>query len=318
MLPSQVAGVNYPVTCRSISTATPPAPRSRHGPPRYADPVQVETIAEQLFFTTVFLTGKTSHGTIQGTGFLYRIDLANGKVAPFLITNKHVLRDVTDLKIRFIAAADGAPRLGHATEITATEFHDKAWRGHPDPAVDLAAYPLAEAIDNLNATGAPPFYKSLGPAMRPTAGDISNLDAMEEVIFLGYPNGLYDTKNFLPVARRGVTASPIALDYRGEPAFLIDASVFPGSSGSPVFILNEGTYSPRGIAGLAFGTRFLFLGVLAAVHTRQVQGTVSELPARLAVTTPDVLDLGIVYKSDAIDDCVNPILGEAGAMPKTT
>jgi hypothetical protein len=36
--------------------------------------------------------------------------------------------------------------------------------------------------------------------------------------------------------RRGMTATPPQLDYCGRPTFLIDASVFGGSSGSPVFL----------------------------------------------------------------------------------
>ncbi len=209
--------------------------------------MQVETLAEQLFFTTTFLQGRTSAGRISGTGFVYRVDLKTGTQAPFLVTNKHVLRNVDELKIRFVAAGgDGNPKFGHAAEATMTEYHEEAWTGHPAPLIDVAVYPLAEAIEGLRTVGTPPFYKSLAPAMCLTREKATALDALEDITFLGYPNGVFDTANFLPVARRGVTATPIAIDYRGEPAFLIDASVFPGSSGSPVFIINQGTHRPRG------------------------------------------------------------------------
>ncbi|MFT3756084.1 MAG: hypothetical protein QM769_09065 [Pseudoxanthomonas sp.] len=75
--------------------------------------------------------------------------------------------------------------------------------------------------------------------MIPTPQQVTKLDAAESVTFISYPNGVWDSKNLLPVARRGTTASPIEVDFEGTPRFLIDASVFGGSSGSPAFILNR-------------------------------------------------------------------------------
>lgn len=63
---------------------------------------------------------------------------------------------------------------------------------------------------------------------------------------IGYPNGLWDSQNNLPIIRRGITATSVKKDYNGKKEFLIDAAVFPGSSGSPVFIFNEGSYSVPG------------------------------------------------------------------------
>lgn len=277
--------------------------------------MQIRSLAEELLFVTTFLQGKTAKGSLAGTGFVFRVDLQGGTQAPFLITNKHVLSGVTELKIRFVRAdpTGNHPQLGFAREATMADFHGAAWKGHPDPAVDVAAYPLAEAIEGLTKIGQPPFYKSLESSMCLNETNIGTLDALEEVTFLGYPNGIYDTKNFVPVARRGSTATPIALDYRGEPAFLIDASVFPGSSGSPVFIINQGTYRPRGLQGIAFGDRFILLGVLAAVHVRQVEGSATpSLPAALTIVTEETLDLGIVYKASAIEECVQLWLDETG------
>ena len=48
--------------------------------------------------------------------------------------------------------------------------------------------------------------------------------------------------------------------------FLIVAGVFPGSSGSPVFIYNHGTYPVKD--GIALGNRLLFVGVLSQTMLR--------------------------------------------------
>jgi hypothetical protein len=94
---------------------------------------------------------------------------------------------------------------------------------------------------------------------------VSDLDAVEEVMFFGYPDALYNPVNLTPILRRGSTATPLQLNYGGEPEFLIDASVFPGSSGSPVFIANFATYM-NGRTGevKVGGSRTMILGILSS------------------------------------------------------
>jgi V8-like Glu-specific endopeptidase len=79
------------------------------------------------------------------------------------------------------------------------------------------------------------FYMKTSTNLIPFPSTSDDLDAIERIIFVGYPNGMYDRKNYTPILRQGITATPFHLDYDGLPAFLIDASVFPGSSGSPVY-----------------------------------------------------------------------------------
>jgi hypothetical protein len=169
----------------------------------------------------------------------------------------------------------------------------------------------------MKKIGAPAFFRSVSPVLCLSTAQEQELDAIEEVVFIGYPNGLFDEKNYLPILRTGTTATPIAIDYQGVPAFLIDASVFPGSSGSPVFIANRGTYFTRN-GSVAVGTRVICLGILAAVHTRQVQGAVGLLPSRLVTAFDEPIDLGIVYKARCIDECVQPFLQQAGLTQKQT
>lgn len=92
------------------------------------------------------------------------------------------------------------------------------------------------------------FIRCVETSMIPNEEQIKQMDAIEPITFIGYPNGIWDSTNLLPVARRGTTASPIEVDFEGSPRFLIDASVFGGSSGSPVFILNQGSFATRMVA----------------------------------------------------------------------
>ena len=51
---------------------------------------------------------------------------------------------------------------------------------------------------------------------------------------IGYPRGYYDTFNQYPIVKSGNIASGWSLKFDNKPYFLIDAKLFPGSSGSLV------------------------------------------------------------------------------------
>ena len=97
---------------------------------------------------------------------------------------------------------------------------------------------------------------------------------IESITFIGYPNGIWDEINLLPVVRQGTTATAYYYDFQGEPKFLIDASVFPGSSGSPVFIYKFGSYTKRN-GNLHVGSLLLFIGIIAEVYLIREEGLVS-------------------------------------------
>ena len=224
--------------------------------------------------------------------------------AHFLVSNKHVFVGASELTVRMSQARGDPPVLGRGTQVTIVDFNDAAWTGHPNPAVDVAVMAMGPVFEEMDRRGARPFFPSVNPELYPSATQMAGLDALEQVVFVGYPSGLFDRVNLLPIARRGAAATPLAIDSNGLPAFLVDASVFPGSSGSPVFLIDRGMYADR-TGGTVVGSRFLCLGVIAAVHIRQVEGRVEELPSRLAVSLDEPLDLGIVFKSSAIETRVD-------------
>ena len=100
-------------------------------------------------------------------------------------------------------------------------------------------------------------YGCFPTIIAPNTDTTPDIGLIEDVLFVGYPNGMFDKANNLPVARRGITATPATVDYGGRPVFLIDASVFPGSSGSPVFLYNVGGW--RSTTAFVAGDRILFL-----------------------------------------------------------
>ena len=209
------------------------------------------------------------------------------------------------------------PKLGNSLTVNVNGFQSQ-WHFHPDPNVDIAVMAFAPLLRQFDMAGSKIFYRSLDTSILPTEEQMRELNAIEDVIFVGYPKGIFDTKNLLPIARRGITATPIQVDYNGLPVFLIDASVFPGSSGSPVLIANEGGFASR--QGFTVGSRAWLLGVVARVHLSQEKGhiviedrpvgDVGESPAvHVPIpVTQQYLNLGLVFKAHTVIETIEDLL----------
>jgi len=92
---------------------------------------------------------------------------------------------------------------------------------------------------------------------------------------------------------------------------LIDASVFSGSSGGPVFILNQGIYTWK-FGATEIGSRLLFIGVVAAVFFKTQLNEIIPVPAPTQ-TQPmsrrqEMIDLGIVFKARTVVETVDAFL----------
>ena len=96
------------------------------------------------------------------------------------------------------------------------------------------------------------------------------LSVAENVFFVGYPDDRYDKANNLPLIRTGLISSHPKYDYNGDPIFIIDAQVFPGSSGSPVYI--DLTYENFKNGQIVIGNRKIkMLGIVAQTMVRNNQ-----------------------------------------------
>ncbi len=284
------------------------------------DIMKTETEAEQLFFVTTRIeteqidtNGNTVIGV--GTGFIvsYKWD---GKKGYFLITNKHIFEKAQKARFFFIKSDGGKPILGETQHIEVDNLQN-IWFGHPNSKIDVALMPLSGIINEVRKRKMSIFFKSVSKDLFPTSQQKESFDAMEQVVFVGYPSGIYDTVNHLPIIRTGTTATPLNIDYLDLPQFLIDGSVFPGSSGSPVFIFNKGSYSPRR-GGLVVGSRLIFLGLVSEVYLRSEEGTWDfvDIPTKLTpvLKTPQMIDLGIAVKASMVLETIEAFLKSKGEI----
>ena len=128
---------------------------------------------------------------------------------------------------------------------------------------------------------------------------------IEDITVVGYPDGIWDAFNNMPITRRGITATPIQMDFENKPRFLIDAAIYGGSSGSPVFVFNQGSYSkPDG--GLYAGTRLKLVGVVYAVAQHKVTGELEivDIPAAKTPIANTLIpnNLGVVIQARELLD----------------
>ncbi|MFC8233767.1 trypsin-like peptidase domain-containing protein [Streptomyces sp. NPDC057284] len=274
--------------------------------------MNVNTPGRQLLFSTVRIDNVMTSGAVSmGTGFVMFVDLGGNRMCPLLVTNKHVVANAARLSAHFITRKPGTdePALGEGAEVT---LAPKAWLGHPNPAVDIAVVPLASVLEQC---GEQLFMRALPLSLLATEDTNLYVDAIEEVTFIGYPDGRRDPKHLTPIVRRGITATPLDLDMGGDPAFLVDGSVFGGSSGSPVFLLNEGSYR-GGDNALAIGTRIALVGIISATMVRHAQ-----LPVEVAnaehVKIAQELNLGVAFNARAIKETIEAFVTSIGQKLQT-
>ena len=265
------------------------------------------SVIEQLSFSTVRIEATLPDGSIStGTGFFYAIKL-EGKHIPLIITNKHVIENSTIGKLRFtLKDESGEPDYRNHFDCQITDFED-AWTNHPDPDIDLCAMPIAEVQKlTVEKTSKEPFYLPFDSGIMPSKSDIDELIGMEEVKMIGYPNDLWDELNNMPLYRKGVLASNYKFDWNGKKEFIVDVSVFPGSSGSPVFLLDEQGYVTKN--GTILGkTRLKLLGIVYAVFLNDIEGNISSVNVpsnrqNIAISSSMPNNLGLVIKSERLLD----------------
>ncbi|MHA1667384.1 MAG: S1 family peptidase [Candidatus Heimdallarchaeaceae archaeon] len=220
------------------------------------------TVKEQLLFTTVRIATFKENKVITGTSFIF-VNRTETEIHHFLVTNRHVV-EKSEKGIIILRGRKGLI-TDPKNSITFNISHFASyWYFHPKPDIDLAIMPFGIITKELEKNKKEAFHLPLENIMIPSEEKLrKEIDAIEEVIFIGYPNNLYDRENYLPIVRKGITATPIYVDFNNLPIFLIDASVFHGSSGSPVFIADFRGYITRSGNHFLNKRRIYFLGILS-------------------------------------------------------
>lgn len=245
----------------------------------YCSVCSASGLNEKFIYSTVLIYVYQEGGL--GTGFFCFNKSSDGKTSIFLVTNKHVLpkkgknKEIT-IKINKVKSEN---ILVDTIDIPITGNDNEYFpyvKLHKDEDVDIAVINVSEFIRNHNIIGT-----WLGLDLLATKEILKKeeVNIGTEVYVLGYPKLIFDEKNTFPVLRQGVIATVpsagyafneiLRNKYKDLPkylfGFLIDANIFPGSSGSmvilkppPQVIGFRGAYTGKGPSGIPY-----VLGIVA-------------------------------------------------------
>jgi hypothetical protein len=245
---------------------------------------------------------------IVGTGFFYLCSTEYGDVE-CLVTCRHVVADASDASFVFHRWPTGAPNDGEQLPVNLSSL-GKAWVPHPNEELDLVAFPmppLSAILRDIHGVA----YKALafGPGNAPDAEASKSIVAGDEVVMVGYPTGLWDEANGMPIFRRGSLATHLAFDYQKAPAFVVDIQALPGSSGSPIVLFSEEWFDQPGAAMNAL-PHLKLLGVLGEDHLFRDTGIVTSPtgdPSGLATSMELHAGLGIATKAAELRHFAIPV-----------
>jgi S1-C subfamily serine protease len=201
------------------------------------------------------------------SGFLYS---RNDNL--FLVTNQHVMRNEKDgvfpdsLRLRLHTDPNDISKTAEI-DLPLYKGADRLWKGHPKhSSADVALLKLdAERVKKdffVRAWSRENFL----PANFP-------LEPGEDVFIMGYPLSFHDLSHNLPIFRNAMIASTYRVPFQGQPFFLIDASLHPGTSGSPVITKPKSAWvDDKGNTRLMTGTIYYLVGVHSGTIDPKITG----------------------------------------------
>ncbi|HLK25476.1 MAG TPA: serine protease [Caulobacteraceae bacterium] len=191
----------------------------------------VADFSAQLMQATVQVEQQLPNGThIIGTGFLIDDPTPDGHARTVLVTANHV----------FDRMSGPEAHVGYRVEGS-----DGSWRFDPKPIVirsgkaPLWSHLASRDVAAIVVKAPPAFAKAAIPLAWLASGDTFekyDIRPGDEMMVLGYPQGLSADSAGFPILRSGRVASRVVAPSASAPTFLLDFRVFPGNSGGPVYI----------------------------------------------------------------------------------
>ncbi len=217
--------------------------------------------------TSKFIINNT-HSLWNGTGFFYH-QMDDNEINGFLrmdesylVTNRHMIFEKSGNEEIM------ADKVIFSLKKIIGKWEDLRWKNielnrgellertkvFEDSSIDIVAIRVGDLLlkgikedhdENTNYIAFQGITKNHFPKIK---NDYYDVEVGDTVLIIGYPHGYFDSVNLYPIVKSGVIATSLYHKYEGSPCFLIDAKLFPGSSGSlvisqpriPIKIYEEG------------------------------------------------------------------------------
>ena len=256
-------------------------------------------------------------GSSQGTGFFYqelgKADPAKGSQwlpieKTYIVTNRHVIlgkqgsQEIAPTFFTFhLRWQNGNQIEWEPITLDTSEMLQRA-KFHQNPTVDIAVVDVLDLITEKMKDG-----KNYLQWHAVTKNDFPgnnklNIDVSSGAVVIGYPRGFYDQVNKFPIVKSGIIASRYGLPFNGNPYFLIDSKLFPGSSGSIVISEPTNITVDNGSIFHNPEKQFAFLGVYSGEPFQQSQPI--ELDD-MTIIRKSGFNVGIVWYAQLIEDIIS-------------
>lgn len=235
------------------------------------------------------LKGEKGEEHPHGTGILVRIENTY-----MLVTCKHIVVN-PNTKEYYKGLQMWVNRVDNTVskkDIDAihTQFNLR-WFFHTDENVDIAISPIAieEGQDDIKTM---PFE---------SFEDFSLIPLGEDIFFLGYPHGLgiENVPKLSPLVRTGIVALKL-----GNKTFFIDANVYPGSSGSPVFYKPSIAQKEKTTINIGKLRDLKMLGIVSD-NLSSIEEAISKRTGRTRAVFEENSGLGVVQSAELIKEIVS-------------
>lgn len=236
----------------------------------------------------------------RGTGFYYFFEETftdgqgnvndDGSATLGIVTNKHVIENADEIEFHYSYSLEGIK--GYYNDKIKIKLDEDSVINHPDSNIDLSVIMAKKLVEIVREKNQLFYFMGVTKAIRISEEELSSMETIQNLIMVGYPNGIWDEINNLPIMRQGVNATPLYQDYMGSPMFAVDIAVYPGSSGSPVFIYDKGTYLKNN--EIKFGNRYKFVGIIS-------QGPMNVTNINEEVAVREMLHIGFAIKASELD-----------------
>ena len=248
--------------------------------------------------STVALGTPDSRGSVRftATGFLYGYPTGHDdQFTVYLITNEHVIRGESVLKMRLNHSEDTTPQvldlhLGGELErfVERDAVHDVAVIGLSDSLLDVPGIDLRFIAGDQRVT-------------IETGGELG-ISEGDGVFVLGFPMGMAGDERNYPIVRQGCLARVRDWLNGKSSKILIDSFIFPGNSGGPVITRPDGF----ALQGMTPNRSALLLGMVSA-YVPYVDVARSEQTRNVRVIFEENSGLAEVVPADIIHDAVRSL-----------
>ncbi len=265
---------------------------------------------------STIIIATASSNVVQGTGFFYQEfgqkDLTkDAQWVPiekvWLVTNRHVVlpringhENIPETITFNLRKINGDKIEWDPVTIKSNELLARA-KFHINARIDICIIEILDLLTKKISSGAQ-YLQWYGVSKENLPGSNKIYpEVASDAVVIGYPRGFYDQVNLYPIVKSGIIASRWGASFNGNPYFLIDAKLFPGSSGSVVISKPSSIAYEGGQIFYNKEKQFAFLGVFSGEPYQEHQPI--ELDD-LTIIRKSGYNVGVVWYSYLIEEII--------------